>query len=350
MGTQCASPLLLRPIDSRKFGKMPDLHNAAVLLMSLPEDEAAQLMGKLDRPMVEQVSIEIARSKQVTLEEQEETIRQFAATNPAGGGSGGSLDMARSLVKKALGTDAGDTLDNIRQSIEALPFGFLRNVDSQNILTYIVDEHPQTIALIISHLPSSFGAEILAGLPSERQLAVVRRMATMGQTNPEIIREVERGLERRMSSVMSQSFQVAGGVESVAAMLNVSDRSTERTLLENLGIEDPELVEEIRRLMFVFDDIAKFNDKDMQTLLKNIESSQWSLALKGASSELKEKVLGNMSQRAADMLKEEMEYLGAVKLSAVEAQQQAIVDIVRGLEDSGDIEINTGEEEEQLVQ
>ena len=225
-------------------------------------------------------------------------ILEFAESNPAAGGSAGGLDLAKTLVKQALGADATDTIDNIRQSIEALPFGFLRHVDSQNVLTYIIDEHPQTIALILSHLPASGGAEILAGLPQERQLAVVRRLATMGQTSPDIIREVEAGLERRMSSLVSHSFERAGGVESVAGILNVSDRATERTLMDSLEQEDPDLVEEIRRLMFVFEDITKFGDKDIQSLLKNVENSQWSYALKGASDELKEKVLGNMSQRA----------------------------------------------------
>lgn len=329
---------------------MSDIHRAAVLLMSLPEDQAADLLGRLDPKQVEMVSIEIARSKRVTSEEQEATIREFAESNPAAGGAGGSLDLAKSLVRKALGSGANDALDNIRQSIEALPFGFLRNVDSQNILTYVVEEHPQTIALILSHLPASFGAEILGALPADRQLSVVRRMANMGQTNPEIIREVERGLERRMSSVMSHSFQMAGGVESVAALLNVSDRATERTILDNLQAEDPELVDEIRRLMFVFDDISKFGPKELQTLMKHVETAQWAMALKGASTELKEKVLSNMSQRGAETLREEMEYLGAVKLSAVEAKQQEIVDIARGLEDSGELEIKAAGEEEALVQ
>ncbi|MEN0110056.1 MAG: flagellar motor switch protein FliG [Planctomycetota bacterium] len=329
---------------------MSNLHKAAVLLMSLPEEQAGEVMTRFSPREVEQVSIEIARLERVTDSEQDEVIREFADSNPAAGGGAGGLDFAKKLVKKALGTEAGDTLDNIRQSIEALPFGFLRNVDSQNILTYLIDEHPQTIALIISHLPAGFAAEILQGLPGERQLAVVKRMATMGQTNPEIIAEVEAGLERRMSSVMSQSFQMAGGVETVAAMLNVSDRSTERTLMDGLGGDDPDLVEEIRRLMFVFDDIGKFGQKEVQTVLKAVESGQWALALKGASPELKDKILGNMSQRAADMLREEMEYLGAVKLSAVEEQQQKIVDIIRGLEDAGEIELNAAGEEEQLVQ
>ncbi len=237
-----------------------------------------------------------------------------------------------------------------RQSIEALPFGFLQHVDSQNLLTFIIDEHPQTIALILSHLPPQYGAEIIAALPSDRQLAVIRRVATMGQTNPEIIQEVERGLESRMSSVMSQQFEKAGGVPTVAEILNVTDRSTERNLLENLAQEDPDLVEEIRRLMFVFEDINKFSNKDVQTVLKNVETSQWAMALKGASEELRAKVLSNMSQRASEMLREEMEYLGPVRLSAVEQMQQQIVDVVRRLEDSGEITLSSPDEKEEFIQ
>ena len=159
------------------------------------------------------------------------------------------MELAKTLIQKALGSNAAAALNNIRQSIEATPFGFLRHVDSQNLLTFIVEEHPQTIALIMSHLLPNFAAEILAGLPESRRLAVVRRIATMGRTNPEIIREVEKGLERRMSSVMSQSFERAGAIEAVAEMLNVADRATERSLLDSLTAEDPELVEEIRRAL-----------------------------------------------------------------------------------------------------
>ena len=331
---------------------MSDLHKAAVLLTSLPEEQAVALMGRLDAKQVEQVSIEIARLKAVSSDEQEQTILEFAESGASAGGStGGGVDLAKSLVQKALGNSAGDTLDNIRHSIEAVPFAFLRQVDSQNILTYIVDEHPQTIALILSHLPPATGSEILAGLPVDRQISVVQRIAGMGQTSPEIIHEIEAGLEGRMSSMMSQSFENAGGVGAVAEMLNVSDRNTERAILENLSQDNAELVDEIRRLMFVFEDIAKFSDKDIQTILKNVENSQWALALKGGSEELKEKIFGNMSKRATEMLAEEMEYLGAVKLSAVEQKQQEVVDIIRRLEDSGEIERGSGsEEEEELIQ
>jgi len=328
-----------------------DIRKAAILLMSLPKEQAAMLLGKLDPKQVEAVSIEIAKISGVTGDEQESVIQDFASANPTAlTGSAGGLDLAKSLVEQALGKGATATLDNVRQSIEALPFGFLQKVDSQNLLTFIIDEHPQTIALILSHVPPSQAADIISGLPAERQLSVVRRIATMGQTSPEIIQEVEKGLERRMAAVMSQQFENAGGVSSVAEMLNVIDRATERNLLENLAQEDPDLVEEIRRLMFVFEDITKLSDRDIQTLLKNVESSQWAMALKGASEELKDKILNNMSKRASDLLIEEMDYLGPVRLSSVEQTQQQIVDIIRRLEDAGEITTHGDEEEEQFIQ
>jgi flagellar motor switch protein FliG len=329
---------------------MSDIRKAAILLMSLPEEQAAQLLSKLAPKQVEQVSIEIARLGRLSSDEQEAVIREFADANPNSLGlAGGGIDVAKALVEKALGNKANQTLDVVRQSIEALPFGFLKKVDPQNLLTFIIDEHPQTIALILSHLPPAYGAEIIKGLPTERQLAVIRRIAHMGQTNPEVIHEVERGLETRMASLMQQSFEKAGGVNSVAEILNVSDRATERALLEALAQDDPELVEEIRRLMFVFDDLTRLSDKDIQTVLKNVETAQWALALKGASAELKQKIMGNMSQRAAAMLAEEMEYRGAVRLSEVEAVQQQIVDIVRRLEDAGEITVHAADESEQMI-
>ena len=330
---------------------MSEIRKAAILVASLPEDEAVNLLSRLEPKQVELVSIEIARLKNVSADEQDLVISTFAESNPGSSGfEAGGLERAKQLVQAALGKNATTALDNIRQSIEAVPFAFLRNVDSQNILTYVVDEHPQTIALILSHLPAVTSAQILAVLPADRQLLVIQRIAAMGQTSPDIIHEVEKGLERRMSSVMSQSFDNAGGINAVAEILNVSDRATERTLLENLSHEDPDLVEEIRRLMFVFEDIGRFGEKDMQIVLKNVDSVQWAMALKGASSELKEKIFKNMSTRAGDMLREELGFLGAVKLSAVEAKQQEIVDVVRRLEDSGELDLSMNDSEEELVQ
>ncbi len=329
---------------------LSNLRKAAIVLMSLPDEEAAQIISKLTPQQVESVSIEIAKIGRFTSDEQEEAIFGFAEANPnALGGSAGGLDVARNLLEKALGIEAGDTLQNVQQSIESLPFGFLKHVDPQNLLTFVNDEHPQTIALILSHLPPAYGAQVIAGLTTERQMAVIARIAQMGQTSPEIIEQVEKGLESRMAAVVSQSFENAGGVESVAEILNVSDRATERALLEELSQEDPDLVEEIRRLMFVFEDISKLGDKEIQAVLKNVETSQWAMGLKGVSEELKEKILGNMSQRAADMLREEIDYLGPVRLSEVEAVQQQIVDVVRTLEDSGEVSLGGGGGDEQFI-
>jgi flagellar motor switch protein FliG len=327
------------------------IRKAAILLTSMPLDKAAQLLGKLTPKQIELVSIEIAKIDAISADEQTQVIQEFASANPSSlTGSVGGLEVAKNLVEQALGKAAGATIDSVRQSIEALPFGFLQKVDSQNLLTFIIDEHPQTIALILSHVAPSQASAIIAELPPEKQLSVVRRIAAMGQTSPEMIREIEKGLEHRMSSVMSQQFEKAGGVNSVAEILNVIDRATERTLMENLAQEDPELVEEIRRLMFVFEDIAKFSDRDIQTVLKNVESSQWAMALKGVSEELREKILKNMSKRAAALLQEEMGYLGAVRQSGVEQVQQQIVDVIRRLEDAGEITLHADEAEEKFVQ
>jgi flagellar motor switch protein FliG len=312
-------------------------------MMSLAEDQAAQVMSKLDPKEVESLSLEIANLGRFSSHDQEEAILAFADANPqALGGSMGGLDAVQTLLERALGDKADGTVASIRQSLESLPFGFLKEVDPQNLLTFINDEHPQTIALILSHLAPAYGAQVIAGLSTDRQIAVISRIANMGQTSPEIIEQVESGLEKRMAAVVSQSFAAAGGIPNVAQILNVCDRTTEKTLLENLSQEDPELVEEIRRLMFVFEDINKLDDKDIQSVLKNVETSQWAMALKGVSPELKGKILGNMSQRAATMLTEEIEYLGPVRLSEVEAVQTQIVDIVRRLEETGEITVGGG--------
>lgn len=327
------------------------LRKAAILLMSLPESQAAQVLGKLEKKQIELVSIELAKLGPVATDEQERVIYEFADANPNTlSEKKGTLDLAKSLVSQALGSDAADLINNVRQSVESLPFGFLKNVDPQNLTTFITDESPQTIALVLSYLPPSYGAEIIGSLDAEKQISVIQRVAKMGQTSPEVIAEVEHALESRMANVMTQSFDKAGGVENVAEILNVSDRTTERTLLDNLGQEDMDLVDEIRRLMFVFEDIAKLGDKEIQQILKNVESSQWAMALKGSSDALREKILNNMSQRAATMLNEEIEFLGAVKRSEVESVQQQIVDIVRQLEDAGIISTESGDESEELLQ
>jgi flagellar motor switch protein FliG len=329
----------------------PNLRKAAILLTCLPRPLAAKLMTKFTPDQVEMVSIEIAYLGRVSAEEQNQVINEFADSSGAAfGGMSGNLELARNLINEAMGESAKESFENVRQVVESLPFSFLKKIDPQSILTFISDEHPQTIALILTYLPPAYGAEILAGLQSDRQLAVIRRIANMGQTSPEVIRALEKGLEFRMANLMSQSFDKTGGVGSIAEILNITDRNTERTIMDQLSRESPDLVEEIRRLMFVFEDISKLGDKDIQQILKNVDSSKWAMGLKGCSDGLRQKILGNMSQRAAQTLAEEMEFLGSVKLSDVEKVQQEIVDIVRTLEESGAIAPRgSGESEEMVV-
>jgi flagellar motor switch protein FliG len=264
--------------------------------------------------------------------------------------SEGGLDYAKTLLEASLDPkEAERILQQISTQVRKTPFSFLQKAESQNLLTFIQDEHPQTIALIVSHLPFHKASEILGGLPQPKQIEVVKRVANMEQTNPEVISEVERGLEARLSNMLTQSFEKIGGVDTVAEMLNLVDRTTEKGIMEGLEAEDPDLVEQIRRLMFVFEDILLVNDKGIQSVLKEIDNDELALALKTASEELKEKIFRNMSERASQLIKEDMQYMGPVRISDVEAAQQRIVDVVRRLEDAGEIIITGRGGDKELV-
>ena len=250
----------------------------------------------------------------------------------------GGLDYARQLLEQSLSAgDADEILKAVEQSIRSRPFAFLKKAESSNLLTFIQDEHPQTIALVLTHLDPKQAAEILAGLPADKQLEVVTRVASMEHTNPDIVKEVEKGLESRLAAIVIQKYEKTGGVDAVADILNLADRSTEKTILEALEEENPELVENIRRLMFVFEDLILVNDKGIQQVLKEVDNETLALALKTASDDLKDKIFRNMSERASTLIKEDMEYMGPVRLSDVEKAQQKIVDIVRRLEETGEV-------------
>jgi flagellar motor switch protein FliG len=327
---------------------MDEIRKSAILLLSLDKPLAAEILSQLPRSFVESVTFEIAKLDDVTKEEQKFVIEEFY--NMAGERTSierGGLDFANDLLEQSLGADgAGEILENVRQSMSSVPFGFLQKTNADNLLTFIQDEHPQTIALVMSHISTSLSAEVLSGLSPDKQVEVVQRIATMEQTSPEVIEVVEKSLESKLTSTFSQHLEKAGGIPKVAQILNVCDRMTNKGILEQLEEEQEELADDIKRLMFVFDDLLKLDDKAIQSLLKEVDNAQWAVALKGANEEIKTKVLGNLSQRAADMLREEMEYLGPIKISEVEAMQSVVVDVVRQLEDSGEIEISSGESEQ----
>jgi flagellar motor switch protein FliG len=319
--------------------ELTGVRKSAVLLLSLGEDDAAEVMRRLPADQVEEVSREIASIRDIDVVTRKGVFGEFYNLALANSYlSEGGLEYAKNLLRKSLNpADADRIIKQVTQQVATTPFAFLQKADGENLLTFIQDEHPQTIALILAHLPAQKASDILVGLSAQKQVEVVKRIANMEQTNPEVIKEVERGLEHRLSGIVGQKLEQAGGVDAVAEILNLADRSTEKGIMEGLEAEDPELVESIRRLMFVFEDILLVNDKGIQSVLKEVDNDDLSLSLKTASEELKTKILKNMSERAAQTIREEMQYMGPVRVSDVEAAQQKIVDIVRKLEESGDI-------------
>ena len=345
MPTATATP------PSGKSAEMTGLRKAAILLLSLKQDEAAQILKRLPANAIEEVSREIAALGEIAPANRRDVFGEFY--NLALGNtwaSEGGLEYAKALLIKTLGDDAKAIIKQVSQSVQTTPFSFLQKAESENLLTFIQDEHPQTIALILAHLPPQTASEIMVGLPAAKQVEVVKRIANMEQTNPEVIKEVERGLEHRLSDIVSQTFEKAGGVDTVAEILNLADRSSEKNIMEGLEAEDPDLVEQIRRLMFVFEDILLVNDKGIQSVLKEVDNQELGLALKTASEELKAKIFKNMSERAAQLIQEDMQFMGPVRVADVEAAQQKIVDVVRKLEDAGEIIISgRGGEKEMVV-
>lgn len=334
---------------SRKHGDpLPDsvseldgATKAAILFVSIDAEDAAPVLSHLPTEKVEELTRSIAQLGRVpeglrdgVVEEFYGLALSFSASNE------GNLDYARMLLKEGMDPEvANRIIGQIQTQVTKAPFAFLQKAETESLLAFIQDEHPQTIALITCHLPYHKAAEILAGLPQQKQLEAIKRIANMEQTNPEVIREVEKGLESRLAAMLTQSMEKAGGIPTVSEILNLADRATEKSVLEGLEAEDPDLVEEIRRLMFVFEDVKLVDDKGIQAVLREVDNDELSLALKTASPDLQEKIFGNMSERASSLIKEDMEYMGPVRVADVEQAQQRIVDIVRRLEESGEIMI-----------
>jgi flagellar motor switch protein FliG len=265
----------------------------------------------------------------------------------------GGIDFAKNLLEKSFGSErAFDILNRLQSSLQEVPFQFLKRADPSQVCSFIQDEHPQTISLILAHMNPAISSIILSSLPQDVQSDVVIRIATMDRTAPEIVREVERVLERKMASVFSQGFTFAGGVKDVAEILNMIERSTEKTIMADLEERDPELADEIARLMFTFDDIVFVDDSGIQKTLREVESKDLALALKASNDEVANKVYKNMSERAREMIKEEIEFMGPVRMKNVEEAQQKIVAVIRRLEESGDVVISGrggGDADEILV-
>lgn len=324
---------------------------AAILLIALGPDISAAVFKHLREEEIEKLTLEIANQRKVTQDQKDKVLVEFHQMALAREYiSSGGIDYAREIIEKALGADKAVMIINrLTSSLQIRPFDFARKTDPGQLLNFIQNEHPQTIALIMAYLQPEQSAAIISALPPDRQVDVAKRIALMDRTSPDIIKDVERILERKLSSMVTQDFTAAGGVDSVVEVLNRVDRTTERTIIENLEVQNPELAEEIKKRMFVFEDIVLLDDRSLQLVLREIDSKDLSLALKASSTEVAEKIYKNMSKRAGEMLKEEIQYMGPVRIRDVEEAQQKVVNVIRRLEESGEIIVSRGKGDEIIV-
>ncbi|MGM8214466.1 flagellar motor switch protein FliG [Bacillaceae bacterium W0354] len=334
-----------------KRNKLTGKQKAAVLLISLGPDVSAQVYKHLSEEEIEQLTLEISSVRKVDSEQKEEILNQFHQIALAQDYiSEGGISYAKEVLEKALGEDEAKKLINrLTSSLQVRPFDFARQSDPNQIYNFIQNEHPQTIALVLSYLDPEQAAQILSELPQETQSDIARRIALIDSTSPEIINEVERILEKKLSTTVNQDYTETGGVESIVQILNGVDRSTERTILDDLEIQDPELAEEIKKRMFVFEDIVILDNRAIQRVIRDVNNEDLILALKVASEEVKDVLYKNMSTRMAETIKEEIEFTGPVRLRDVEEAQTRIVSIIRRLEEMGEIVIARGGGDDIIV-
>ncbi len=327
------------------------VQKAAVLLIALGPEKSALIFKYLKEEEIEDLTLEIANTRSVTPQIKETVIEEFyqvclAQQYIAEGGIG----YAKELLEKALGEEkALDVISKLTASLQVKPFEFIRKTEASQILNFIQDEHPQTIALILSYLNPAQAAMIVSALPPDRQADVAKRIALMDRTSPDVIKEVEKILESKLASLVNQDYTIIGGVDSVVEILNTVDRSTEKHIMETLEIDEPELADEIRKKMFVFEDILLLDDRAIQRVLRDVDNQDLAIALKGANEEVQNAIFNNLSKRLAVMIKEDMEFMGPVRMKDVEEAQQKIVNTIRRLEDSSEIVISRGGGDEIVV-
>ena len=331
--------------------KLTGLRKAAVLLVSLGPDGAAEVLKHLPDLEIEQLSLEMARLRQVSPTVTQTVFQEVEDTLIAGDAfSEGGFGFAQEVLEKSLGrTRADEIMQRLSAVIEMRPFEFLRRTPPERIAAFLRNEAPQTVALIVANLHPSLAAQVLASLPPDDQPDVAMRIARMSETRPEVIKEVESVMRAKLSSVISQEYAAPGGVDSLVGILNQSDRPTERNILETLGEADAELAEEVRMRLFVFEDVVKLDDRSVQLLLKEVDTKDLALALRGVPDEVKDKIVSNMSSRGAEMLLEEIQFTPPQPRRVVEDAQGRIVAVLRRLEESGELTIGRGSPEDELV-
>jgi flagellar motor switch protein FliG len=346
----------LQPVPAQPAGghALKGVSKAAVLLVSLGAERAAGVFNHLREDEIERLSLEMAQLEAVPSHQTEAIYYEVVETAQAAGFySEGGVEFAREVLEASVGAErAAEIIGRLAAIIEMRPFEFLRRTPPDQIATFLQTESPQTIALVIANLHTTLAAQVLSQLPAEQQAHTAIRIATMNETSPEVIKDVEAVLRQKLSSVISQEYAAAGGVKPLADILNSADRTTERNVLDKLAELDEELAEQVRTLLFVFDDIVKIDDRGVQLVMKDIDQKDLALALRGVSEDVKDKVLRNMSQRGAEMLIEELDIQPPQRRSVVEEAQGRIVAVIRRLEDAGALTISRGtgeDDDEQLV-
>ncbi len=330
--------------------ELPATQKVAILMIALGQDTTAEVMKYLSELEVEQIAQAISELEIVTTEQEDDVLEEFEQLLIAGKYvSQGGMDFARGALEKALGPRKAQGLLDRVTSTTASGFYMLRNVDPNQIIPFISKEHPQTIALILSQLDSNQAAGVLNGLAEELQADVSFRIAQMENISPQTLRELEDSLAQDLQALLAGQVTEIGGPKAVAEILNRTGRSTEKSVLERLDAQDPELAEEVRNQMFVFDDIAKLTDREIQMILREVDTKDLSVALKGASEEMQDRIFTNMSERVGTMLKEEMEFSGPVRMSDVEEVQLRVVQTVRQLEEAGPVTIVRGDSSDTFV-
>ncbi|MBS7528393.1 MAG: flagellar motor switch protein FliG [Clostridiales bacterium] len=334
-----------------KKGKMSGKTKAAILLIALGPERSAKLFSHMHDDEIEELTLEIANVNRITPEEREMVLEEFYQVCLAQEFiSEGGINYAKEVLEKAMGSQkALEIINKLTSSLQVKPFDFVKKTDANQLLNFIQNEHPQTLALILSYLNPSQAAQVLSALPQEKQADVAQRIATMESTSPEIIKEVELVLERKLSSMVTQDYSATGGIQCIVDILNSVDRGTEKYILETLEIQNAELVEEIRKKMFVFEDIVNLDSVGIQRFIREVDNNDLAVALKGATDEVKEMIFANMSKRMAEMLREDMDFMGPVRLRDVEEAQQKIVNIIRKLEEANEIIIARGGGDELIV-
>ncbi len=324
--------------------KMSGLRKIAVFLLALGPNLSASILKHFNEAEIEKISMEIANTTRVERESLDEILNEFSAIHEAQQYMvNGGYDYAKEILEQTLGPQkAGDLMKRLKESSKVKPFTFVRNADTKQLVNMISQEHPQTIAFILSYLDADQSAMVLSELPQENQSDIARRIAVMERTSPQIIKGVESVMQERLSTIFQQDFTSAGGISSVVDILNNVDRGTEKLILEELEKEDAELAEEIRQQMFIFDDIVNLDDASIQRIIRDLDNNDIGMALKGASEEVKNRIFKNISKRAGEILEENMEFMGPVRLREVEEAQQRVVAVIRRLDESGEIIISRG--------